>query len=98
MKKKFKVLASKEAKNRKIEASRKITASYELLTSEPDPYDLACGDVPVHHMDVYNDVSLDELHQIHEQDIAYGDYTDDPIHDFNQWLEYMIKSEYVRVK
>ena len=86
--------------------------TYEMQRIASDPFDIACDDCPVHEITWWEEVSEEELREIHEWDIA-ADLSYPPalrqalIEDgqwevpepvFEDWLKKAITDGYVRVK
>lgn len=89
MKKKFTIRASSCASRKKsVKAS-----GYQILRSDPDGYDLAYGEGPVNYIDYWEDVSLEDLRQIHKEDLGYAPGVDS---NFDRWLASEIKDGYIR--
>lgn len=56
---------------------------YEVIRYESDPFDIMCGDCPVHEIEVWEEITLEELHEMHrefiEEDENIPDYIKDEI-------------------
>lgn len=50
---------------------------YEIKKIAHDPFDIACGDCPVHEIEYWAASSLEELHQFHNECIKVDEYTPD---------------------
>ena len=88
------------------------TAKYEIKASRPDPFDLMCSDCEVHYMECWEDITIEELHQLHDEQMADDVNTPDweieelkangnwepTIPDFEKWLRQAIADGYIRAK
>lgn len=43
---------------------------YEIMTSMPDPFDLMCSDCEVHYIECWEDITIEELHQLHDEQMT----------------------------
>ena len=85
---------------------------YEIKTSMPDPFDLACSDCEVHYMECWEEISVEELRQLHAEQLADDANTPDweieemkanggwnpTIPDFEMWLRQGILDGCIRTK
>ncbi len=85
---------------------------YEIKTSKPDPFDLMCGDCEVHDIECWEDTTIEELRQLHAEQMADDANTPDweieemkadggwepTIPDFEGWLRKAIADGYIRAK
>lgn len=75
---------------------------YEIKIVETDPFDIMCGDCPVHEIEWWYEVSVVELHQLHEEQMEMDEYMMDDDRweptepDFDTWLRQSIENGYVR--
>lgn len=81
-----------------------MSANYEIKTSRPDPYDLACSDCPVHYIDCWESISEEELRQLYAErmreaeGVPAWDEEWEPINpDFDGWLRQAIVDGYIRM-
>lgn len=84
---------------------------YEIKTSRPDPFDLACSDCEIHYIDCWEDITLEELRQLHAEQVEMDDHLPDwasdemaeeyewkpTIRDFDEWLRKSIEDGDIRV-
>lgn len=85
---------------------------YEIMTSMPDPFDLMCSDCEVHYIECWEDITIEELHQLHDEQMTDDTNTPDweieemkahgewkpTIHDFEMWLRQAIADGCIRAK
>lgn len=84
---------------------------YEIKRFGSDPFDVMCSDCPVHEIEWWESVTLDDLHTQHEYELAAdaslpgwlvqemracGEWNPTPL-DFGEWLRQNIAEDHVRV-
>ena len=84
---------------------------YEIKRSGSDPFDIMCGDCPEHTIEWWEEATLEDLHNAHEEELAADASMPDCVvedldyrglwnpapTDFDEWLKQSIASGYVRV-
>lgn len=83
---------------------------YEIKVFGADPFDIMCGDCPVHEIWWWESVTLEGLHDAHNEELsadaslpdrvveemqAQGEWHPAP-HDFDEWLKERIEEGYIR--
>lgn len=83
---------------------------YEVKKIDKDPFDLMCGDCPVHEFEYWETVTEEELRNDHasmviedkyiperDREALKDEYGWEPVEeDFNEWLEHNIREGYIR--
>lgn len=84
---------------------------YEIKRSGSDPFDIMCGDCPEHTIEWWEEATLEDLHNAHNEELdadasmpdcvvkemqEQGEWNPTPA-DFDEWLKQSIASGYVRV-
>ncbi len=84
---------------------------YEIKCFGADPFDVMCGDCPVNEIEWWEGTTLEELHSLHDEQMAMDAATPDwevremqeqgewnpTSPDFDAWLEQSITNGYVRI-
>lgn len=71
-----------------------LNDTYQILTSMPDPFDMACDDCSVHEIEYWENASLDLLHELHNEYFESGEFSST---DFVQFLEYGVQEGFIRI-
>lgn len=83
---------------------------YEVKKIDMDPFDLMCGECPVHELEYWEAVTEEELLEQHaemiiadkyiperDREALKDEYGWEPAEeDFNEWLEHSIRDGYIR--
>lgn len=83
---------------------------YEIKRFGDDPFDIMCGDCPVHEIEWWEEATLEDLRNTHaeelEMDASIPDWMAKEMReegwkptatDFGEWLKQNIKDGYIRV-
>lgn len=84
---------------------------YEIKTSRPDPFDLMCSDREVHYIECWENITIEELRQLHSEQLAMDENTPDwviedmkkdggwepTIQNFDEWLRKSIEDGDIRI-
>lgn len=65
---------------------------YEIMVYGSDPFDIMCGDCPVHEISWWEEITLDELHDRYDEEVS----EDATIPAFDDWLAKNITDGYIR--
>lgn len=94
-----------------VESENEVTARYEIKRFGNDPFDMMCSDCPVHEIWWWEGATLEELHNIHDEQVAMdetipewaihewqdqGDEWKPTNPDFDAWLKESIAEGYIR--
>lgn len=83
---------------------------YEIKRFESDPFDIMCGEGPVHEIEWWEEATLEDLHNAHAEELEMDEATPawmveemqeqgewHPANpNFNEWLKEQIERGYVR--
>lgn len=83
---------------------------YEIKVSGSDPFDIMCSDCPVHEIEWWENATLEDLHDAHNEelaeDAAMPDWMAEEMkaqsewhpapHSFDEWLKERIEEGYIR--
>lgn len=76
---------------------------YEIKIVEADPFDIMCSDCPVHEIEWWDNVSLEELRMLHKEQMELDEQMKDQAdweltpQDFDTWLHQSIKDGFIRI-
>lgn len=92
------------------EVQEEETMRYEIKRTEVDPFDIMCGDCPEHEIEWWEPATLEELHEVHAEELADDTAIPDWARDemlaegwrpttpsFDEWLKQSITDGYVRL-
>ncbi len=91
-------------------AERMRAVKYEIKRIEVDPFDIMCGDCPEHEIEWWENATLENLHDVHAEELAMDEALPDWARDemladgwyptprsFDEWLKQSMASGYVRL-